>query len=308
MSEAEHVYDNYWEQDYVRVIDCKSCGFKHLDPIPSEEILSEFYKNQYFQQIKPFDYDSVDDIYVTSKTKEISKNITYNNIYFKIIEELSSDQPFKMLDVGSGNDLLSAFFKIKGWESHSIEPNHEAVGYLRKFNVNVFSQFLDDEVAFPVSGVGFVNIQYVLEHLRNPGLILSKAYDALTRGGVIRIVVPNDFSKVQMSYKQRYDEKYRWIQYPDHINYFDFESLKQFISNHGFKEIYRTTSFPVDFLLLCGLNYNANKDEQQKVGPIISNFENSFVETGQGQLLEKLYNSLANLDLGRSVEIYAIKE
>lgn len=66
---------------------------------------------------------------------------------------------------------------------------------------------------------------------------MSKARDALTRGGVIRIVVPNDFSKVQMSYKQRYDEKCRWIKYSDHINYFDFKSLKQFMSDHGFKEV-----------------------------------------------------------------------
>ncbi|MHA7579391.1 methyltransferase domain-containing protein [Paenibacillus vandeheii] len=189
------------------------------------------------------------------------------------MNELSTNLSFKMLDVGSVNDLLSVFFNIRGWDSYSIEPNHEAVGCLKKFNVNVFPQFLDDELAFPVSGLGFITIRFGLEHLRNPRLILSKAYDALTRGGVIRIVVPNDFSKVQMSCKQRYDEKYRWIQYPDHTNCFDFESLKQFISNHGFKEIYRTASFLVDLLLLSGLNYNANLDEQQKVGSIISNFE-----------------------------------
>ncbi|WP_339846700.1 hypothetical protein MKY42_29435 [Paenibacillus sp. FSL W7-1088] len=58
----------------------------------------------------------------------------------------------------------------------------------------------------------------------------------------------------------------------------------------------------------CGLNYHTNKDEQAKAGSIISNFENSFIETDRKELLERLYNSLAKLDLGRSAVIYAIKE
>lgn len=308
MGKSEHLYDLFWENHNARVIDCKSCGFKHLDPIPSEQILSEFYTNQYYQQVKPFEYKSVDEVYVRNKTKDILESVPYNHIYSKVVESLSDDQPLRMLDVGSGNDLLSAFFNAKGWESHSIEPNHEAVEYLRKFNVSVFPQFLDDESGFPVSGLSFVNIQFVLEHLRNPRLIMQKAREALNPGGILRIVVPNDFSDVQMSFKQFYDEEYRWIQYPDHINYFDFNSLERFISDFGFKEVYRTTSFPVDFLLLSGLNYHTNKDEQAKVGTIISNFEKSFIETGRKELLEQLYNSLAKLGLGRSVTIYAIKE
>lgn len=180
------------------------------------------------------------------------------------MDSLSIDQPLRMLDVGSGNDLLSAFFNAKGWGSHSMEPNHEAVEYLEKFNVSVFPQFFDDEGAFPVSGLSFVNIQFVLEHLRNPRLIMRKAHDALNPEGIIRIVVPNDFSDIQMSFKQFYDEEYRWIQYPNHINYFDFKSLERFISNFGFKEVYRMTSFPVDFLLLSGLNYHTNKDNKQR--------------------------------------------
>ena len=29
------------------VIDCTKCGFKHVVPIPTEEFLSEYYKNEF---------------------------------------------------------------------------------------------------------------------------------------------------------------------------------------------------------------------------------------------------------------------
>ena len=35
------------------IIDCESCGFKHIFPIPSHEELAHIYKHEYYTKDKP---------------------------------------------------------------------------------------------------------------------------------------------------------------------------------------------------------------------------------------------------------------
>ena len=32
------------------VIDCKPCGFAHLNPVPSKKYLEKFYKSKYYEE------------------------------------------------------------------------------------------------------------------------------------------------------------------------------------------------------------------------------------------------------------------
>lgn len=57
------------EEEY-NVIDCHTCNFKHLNPIPSDEVLELFYNKEYFQTAKPE--------YLTEDRKEIQ----HRNIFF----------------------------------------------------------------------------------------------------------------------------------------------------------------------------------------------------------------------------------
>ncbi|MDU2240906.1 MAG: class I SAM-dependent methyltransferase [Paenibacillus sp.] len=306
-----HDYDQCWEKGAIRVINCRSCGFKHLDPIPTEQEIAEFYQRDYYEKTFPFNYDQVNDEYIKAKTESISKNQKYSDILLKVnelIRPLQNQTSKRMLDIGCGNDLLSKFFQIEGWESYAVEPSFSASQMLQKFGVPVYNSFIDEKLSLPIKDVSFVNLQHVLEHVRTPIEVLKTIGSSMHSGAILRVLVPNDFSEIQLAYNEFYNEEMHWIQYPDHINYFSFSDLSELLSRNGFRVVYKTTTFPVDFLLLYGINYYRDEEDRKKVQPFISNFQNSFLKTGRKELLDQFYESLAELGFGRSIVIFAQKE
>lgn len=302
----EHKYDTDWECEGHKVIECHSCGFKHIFPIPSQDDLAGFYTEKYYRDVKPVSYKNMNNEDV-KKTKQLARDDKFYRIVYDKIIELKRNDSLGMLDIGCGNDLLSFFFKTQGWNESIIEPNIDAGEYLKSFGLNVLNHSVEDSDLSTMHGISFINMQFVLEHITNPLEILQKAYQLLTPGGIIRVCVPNDFSEGQLAYMEHFKEKPRWVCLPDHINYFNFNSLNQILMKAGFKEVYRTTDFPMELLLMSGMNYYASEEEQQKVGPFIINFENSLAHTGRRETLQVLYESLAKVGFGRRIYMYAMK-
>lgn len=301
----EHKYSSFVEYKGYKIIDCETCGFKHIYPLPDKIDKDSFYRDKYFRDIKPFQYECVNSDFINTKKLEIDLNINYSEI-FKLVESLKVVDIDNMLDVGCGNDLLALFFKNRGWSVKCIEPNVEASNYLKCFGLDVENCYIENlDIKNKFS---FVNAQFVLEHLINPIDFIKKAYDVLEYGGILRIAVPNDFSECQLAYIENYNVEPKWVCLPDHINYFNFESLNRLIGKLGFKEVYRSTNFPLEMFLLGGGDYYNNSEYQKKIGPFVNNFNNSFYNTGRIDTLKVFYESLAKIGFGRSIFMYCIKK
>ncbi|HOP74681.1 MAG TPA: class I SAM-dependent methyltransferase [Bacillota bacterium] len=307
MSNMKHLYQEAWEYQGHRIVNCQSCGFVHLDPVCFDMPLEDFYQNRYYREVKPFPYAEITDEFIERQNKQVEGQTGYQKIYEQVLTLLESDSR-SMLDIGCGNDLLSVFFKQKGWETTIIEPNKDAALYLKKYGLSVVNQPVETVSDLKLEGVSFINLQFVLEHIKDPLTVLRMLHRTMTVGGVIRVCVPNDFSPGQLAYIEKYREKPHWVCLPDHINYFTFDSLSKLLCKAGFREVYRTTNFPLEFLLAGGINYYASETERQKVGPFVKNFEASFKETGRQDVLDRLYENLAQQGLGRSIFMYAIKK
>jgi len=303
----EHRYEKHWEHKEYKIIECMDCGFKHLYPVPEKESMKEFYDEKYYSEIKPFYYKNVTEDFILRKSEEVDDNKIYGAIYDKVGEYKRAYENV-MVDIGSGNDLLALYFQNKEWEVCVVEPNIKAAEYLNSYNLNVINDYMENIQPEILKGSSFINVQFVLEHIHNPAAFLEKAYRMLVPGGIIRICVPNDFSEGQMAFKEYHSEAYRWIVLPDHINYFNINSLSGLLSRTGFRELYRTTDFPLEILLMGGMNYYTEEEYKKQVGPFIYNFENSLKSTGRKQLLDRFYEGLANIGMGRSIYMYAIKE
>lgn len=303
----KHKFDKYWEHNGYKVIECSDCGYKHVYPIPDEENIKGYYDEKYYSEVKPFDYKSITEDFIKDKIEAVCRDTGYSAVYEKVIE-LKQSYETGMIDIGSGNDLLALYFHNKGWEACIIEPNIMAAGYLKCFGLPVINDYMENISPEVMNGISFINVQFVLEHLKDPFAFLKKANRMLVPGGIIRICVPNDFSEGQMAFKEYHGETYRWIVLPDHINYFSFESLSGLLSRTGFRELYRTTDFPLEMLLMGGINYYMEEKHKEQVGPFIYNFENSLKSTGRKELLDRFYEGLANMGMGRSIYMYAIKE
>lgn len=307
MAQAEHPYAESWTHLNYRIIECQSCGFKHIDPIPAQAEVERFYREEYHVAVKKFPYDRITPESIAYHEEWLKSYPPYRETYAKVMELKKTDS-LKMIDIGCGNNILIRFFQNQGWRTIAVEPSAAARDYLQKYGLEVVAGTAESIATIGLGDCSFVNLQFVLEHLRNPLEVLRKMYDLLEPGGIIRVCVPNDFSPGQMAYCEHFNEQLRWVCLPDHINYFTFDSLSALLAKAGFQEVYRTANFPLEFLLLGGVNYYAGPEEQQKVNPFVTNFEAAFSATGRSDRLQQFYEHLAQLGFGRSIFMYAIKE
>lgn len=303
--ERQHQYEQCWKHDELKIIECQTCGFKHLYPIPNQEMLEQFYREDYYQRIKPVE-EHWRNVNPVEWYQEVQCNKAYGDIFKQVGRLLKT--PMKILmDIGCGYNGLTSYFISQGWESYAVEPSRRAGAFLAQSGVNVISSTIETLGLNDLPRVSFVNLQFVLEHLPDPLAMVQKAYNALVPGGILRVVVPNDFSEGQLAYQEHFQESLRWVCIPDHINYFSFSSLSAVLQKNGFQEVYRSTTFPLELLLLAGMNYYKDREVQQKIGPFVRQFEQSLKETGREDLLAAFYENMATMGFGRSILLYVQK-
>lgn len=301
----EHSWNREWQRDGHRVIECKVCGYRHLHPLPDSAELDAFYKNHYHQEKHHIAYHTVDDTFIAKQIEDLQANREFRHVYTKVEALVPEEMPFTMIDIGGGNNLLSRFFMDRGWDSAVFEPNGDAANYLRRFRLHVIESMFEHSEHIQFGSYSFINLQFVLEHVLNPLDMLCQSVDMLNTGGLIRVCVPNDFSLGQLAWLSTTGAEPHWISYPDHVNYFDFDSLKRLLARAGLVEVSRETSFPLELLLLTGTDYYSDSLLKKQVGSIVTGFETAWLNIGQERCLSSFYEKLSELGMGRSAVIYA---
>ena len=145
-----------------------------------------------------------------------------------------------------------------------------------------------------------INLDSVLEHLPNPKEALEISKDFLKNNGVIHVTVPNDFNLFQLQANKVVSKPLWWIAIPDHINYFNFETLEKLLEKVGFEIILRTTDFPMELFLLMGDDYVGNDE----IGSLCHQKRMNLELNLPNNVRRKLYQKLASLGLGRECIVY----
>ncbi|SFM88946.1 class I SAM-dependent methyltransferase [Methanolobus profundi] len=283
----------------TEIIDCELCGFKHLQPIPSKEEIKKYYEKQYYQDTKPnlLDYE-----------KEI-RETQWSNLWYKDKLDIVNNyikyhsETKRLLDVGCGNGLFLRFMSENGWEANGIEPSFTASEIANSLNLNVKNKTLEDFIEDKwYRYFDFINLKCVLEHVPNPTEIINICKYLLKEEGIICIEVPNDFNILQLeTHRLKLCKSRYWLAIPDHINYFDFSSLSQLLKKCGFDIHLQTTDFPMELFLLMEDNYVDNKEKGSKCHKRRMSFEVNISD----EIRRDLYNSMAQLGIGRTCVIYA---
>lgn len=276
------------------VIECRACGFKHVVPMPTPEELERAYKHEYYTREKP--------LYIE---RYLEDREWWDAVYaerYEILERRLGHGRRRLLDVGSGPGLFLANGRQRGWDVRGIEPSREAAAYSTDaLGLNVLNAFLDANTAAELGRFDAVNIGEVLEHLPDPAHMLRLAHDLLEPGGILCLVVPNDFNPFQIVLRDYLSFKPWWVAPPHHLNYFDFESLARLVERCGFKVIYQTATFPIDLFLLMGENYVGNDTVGRRCHSKRIRFELSLLSSGMADLKKRLYESFASASLGREI-------
>lgn len=287
------------EVDGFQVIDCECCGFKHVWPYPDYDDLADLYQDSYYEDVYPFPVDM-------SPGEIDSARSTFGKRLIQLEENLSSERR-RLLDVGAGNCEFLYAARERGWDVIGIDPSRQGAERARALDIPFIKGFFKHEAMCEVSPFDAIHLNCVLEHMLEPVEMLHRCYDCLKPGGLVYISVPNDFNPLQKALTKTTDCPPWWVVPMQHINYFDPQSLYRLFESIGFEPQLADSSFPIELFLLFGENYVGNPQLGAVCFQKIQAFEKAMKEGGQLTTLEKLYQILFELGIGRRIQLMAKK-
>ncbi|MCZ0811371.1 MAG: class I SAM-dependent methyltransferase [Pseudomonadota bacterium] len=290
-------------------------GYFRLSPIPDAQTLSRYYETAYNDPLRRAPLQERESAQAADARTARSDALAEQEKQWRDASEFEDISAYladlapggQIVDVGAGIGELVAALADRGFDASGIEPSCEASLYAqsqgRAVQQNDLVGWLNSvpEKARPVCDA--VTLLNVLEHLRDPGDALAQCHAMLTEGGILCIRVPNDFSDVQRAVVETTGCDRWWIRTPDHINYFDRESLTALLNAQGFTTEIATCDFPIDWFLLMGENYLSDPELGRKCHERRKAFEVSL----PGAVRRRLYRSLSQAGFGRNLIIYARK-
>ena len=276
------------------VLECQECGFRHLNPIPGKAVLDDFYSQQYYQSHKP-SYIQQDE-----KDKEYLE-ISYDE-RIKVFERLTSGR--KILDIGCGSGMFLSYAAQLGWECRGVEPSSSAVETARAKGLDVFHGSFEEFFNQDHTTYDVMYLKNVLEHIADPIGLLEQCSHRLSDASVLFVEVPNDYELMQKAGIALLKEKKSWISVPDHINYFNFKSLKRLLYRVKLKPVLCSTTFPIYGCLFFGCNFIADKNAGSTAHGIRVSFEIFWEGLHMRWFKHVVYGILAMMGTGRTVIYY----
>lgn len=285
--------------DDFDVIDCRSCGWVHVFPVPSTADLASLYRAHYYGTEKP--------LYLQRYSEDQSWwDLTYNDRYDTFESLLPADRR-RILDVGSGPGLFLLAGKKRGWTTLGVEPAEQAAAHSRELGLEIREEFLTSAVAETLGTFDVVHMSEVLEHIPDPLDFLGLSSRLLNRGGLICVVVPNDYNPLQKVLRAVDGYQPWWVAPPHHLNYFTPQSLDLLLERAGLDVLQVEGTFPIEFFLLFGDNYVGNDALGRECHGRRKRLEVLMEQGGQTALRRRLYTALAREGIGREVMIFARK-
>ncbi len=276
------------------VIECRRCFFKHVDPIPAQQEITKFYTKNFYKKSKPnyFKYSKEDIEWWMA---------TYKN-YYQLFQKYTNGR--KILDIGSGPGYFLKCGQELGWNTLGFEPSDLAYEYSKKLGARVLHDFFSFSKAQALGKFDVICLNLVLEHITNPAKLLKDIKTLLKKDGLLFILSPNDYNPYQQIFRQTKKCRPWWVVPLEHINYFNFTSIKKLLTNLGFNIVDSLATYPMEKFLLSGENYIGRDKIGRKCHKRRMVFEMNLYNHDPG-LLNMYYRSLAQINIGREFLVIA---
>ena len=205
-----HSYDLY---------ECDTCEIATLHPFPSEEELSKLYSCGNYR---------------TGAGKRFGFLIEFLVYLERIRKRRRINQfikPGKILDIGCGRGLFLDVMRRGGWNTIGTELNEETASYaIKTYDSKIFTGDIIQH-KLPAESLDAVNINQVLEHLKNPHKVIEESHRLLRKGGILIISVP-DLRSPQFTIGK---ENWFLLDLPYHLFHFTEEGLSKVLKKNKFK-------------------------------------------------------------------------
>jgi SAM-dependent methyltransferase len=215
-------------------------------------------------------------------------------------DHFSKAQEKWILDVGCGTGHFARHMADAGWGVIGVEPSRKASEISRSLGVTVYPS-LEEFSKRDHPRLDSVTLFNLLEHVADPVATIEGIRPILDPRTVLVIRVPNDFSVLQISAQKKLNKDAWWVAPPDHVNYFDFQSLGRFLEQLGFETIEVMADFPMELFLLFGDDYVGNAE----VGGRCHQKRIAFESAIPVKLRRDLYKCFARNGIGRNALVFA---
>ena len=201
------------------ISECTECRIAVTHPFPSDDELARLYSRGNYRTNKGKRFGKLIELLIhlgrLIKCRRITKYI----------------KPGRILDIGCGRGLFLDVMRRSGWDTIGTEFNEETASYA----INTYGlKILPGEIThhkLPTESLDAININQVLEHLKNPDKIIEESHRLLRKGGIVIVSVP-DLQSPQFAIGK---ENWFLLDLPFHLFHFTEEGLSELLRKNEFQ-------------------------------------------------------------------------
>ncbi|MFO0752760.1 MAG: 6-hydroxymethylpterin diphosphokinase MptE-like protein [Thermodesulfovibrionales bacterium] len=216
----------------VTYVICTRCGFVFTDPMLDASELDEMYSEKYRPSMPDEKFIQANLLFMSERYKWILRHLPSREN-----KEDARSSSFResgalpvgktILDIGCGSGTLLKIFRDNGWAAFGIEPTESYAVYGReKFGLDIKAAFYTKD-SFPGHKFDVIVCLQVLEHVHDPGALLSAMRDNLAEDGRLIIGVPTLFRPLRPVHPQT-------LAAP-HLYLFSENTLGRLLNSAGFQ-------------------------------------------------------------------------
>lgn len=225
--------------DSGRIVRCPACGHVYLNPTLSDEMLGRIYESYH-------GHGEDDQALMQMLEGWFSDPTGPYQFALKLIEEDGGFVGQSVLEIGCGPGHFLNACRARGAQVTGIDLSPHAVELAKaEFGIDViYSDFetAASEGVFPKQTYDLVFAFEVIEHVKYPGIFLSLIHDLLKPGGSVFLSTPN-FGLYDLMGKAA-PAVSNW---PEHIHFFDPDSLVRAVTRCRFEAVRVVTLAPMNY-------------------------------------------------------------